>query len=91
MGDAGCVRTAAPRIPHPFHDAAQRPAAERSARLRGLEHFEASELLAVGGQQRDAALEVLEADPTLGLDDDVLAGAAERDALPEAIPHQGVV
>jgi len=29
------------------------------------------------------ALQVLERDPTLGLDDDVLAGAAERDVLPK--------
>src|SRR2546422_7677924 len=74
-----------------FHDAPQRPAAERPTRLRDLEHFQPGDLLTVGCEQGDPALQVLEHDSTLGLDDDVLAGAAERDALPEAVAHQRIV
>src|SRR6267378_1309307 len=79
-------------LQHPaLDDFPQRPTAERSARFRDLEHLEPRELLTVRRQQHDAALKVLERDPTLGLDDDVLAGAAERDVLPEAVAHQRIM
>ncbi len=70
---------------------AQRPAAEWATGMGDLEHVEADQLATVRPQETDAAIQVVERESPLRVDQDILTGAAGDDPVTEALLHQGVV